>query len=125
MLISTDLCSRGLDFPAVDHVVNFNFPTDAISFIHRIGRTGRLGKPAKITNFIRPQDEFLFEKINDLIKKNKELEEVFSSRRSLNKNYTNKTISTAETTNKVKKIVNGKKGDDSESDELTLGDDSN
>lgn len=85
VLVSTDLCSRGLDFPEVSQVINFNFPTDAISFLHRIGRTGRLNKAGKVTNFIRPNDEFLFEQIMKQVSENLKLEDVFSRKRSLSK----------------------------------------
>jgi superfamily II DNA/RNA helicase len=41
MLITTDLLGRGMDFKAVKVVVNFDFPQSAVSYVHRIGRTGR------------------------------------------------------------------------------------
>lgn len=66
-------------------MINFNFPTDAISFLHRIGRTGRLNKAGKVTNFIRPNDEFLFEQIMKQVSENLKLEDVFSRKRSLSK----------------------------------------
>ena len=43
MLICTDLIARGLDFKAVNMVVNYDLPQSAVSYIHRIGRTGRAG----------------------------------------------------------------------------------
>lgn len=44
ILICTDLMSRGIDFKTVNQVVNFDFPQSLVSYIHRIGRTGRGGR---------------------------------------------------------------------------------
>ncbi|XP_046738331.1 probable ATP-dependent RNA helicase DDX28 isoform X2 [Diprion similis] len=54
VLVTTDACSRGLDTATVKHVVNFDFPLYTADYIHRCGRTGRLGGEAncQITNFI-------------------------------------------------------------------------
>ncbi len=43
VLVATDIAARGLDIDDVSHVVNFDLPVDADSYIHRIGRTGRAG----------------------------------------------------------------------------------
>ena len=44
ILVATDVAARGLDVEEVSHVVNFDMPTIAESYVHRIGRTGRAGK---------------------------------------------------------------------------------
>ena len=44
VLICTDLCARGLDFKAVNTVVNYDLPTDGVTYVHRIGRCGRAGR---------------------------------------------------------------------------------
>ncbi len=46
ILVTTDVAGRGLDLD-VDVVIQYDFPSDVIRFLHRIGRTGRLGKPGK------------------------------------------------------------------------------
>jgi ATP-dependent RNA helicase RhlE len=57
VLIATDLVSRGLDITDVSHVVNFDMPDEAESYMHRIGRTGRADKPGDAISFITPRDE--------------------------------------------------------------------
>ncbi|KAL7717656.1 RNA helicase [Entamoeba marina] len=43
-LVATDVCSRGLDIKDIQVVINYEFPQDIDSYIHRIGRTGRMGR---------------------------------------------------------------------------------
>jgi superfamily II DNA/RNA helicase len=43
LLVASDVAARGLDIPAVSHIFNFDVPTHAEDYIHRIGRTGRAG----------------------------------------------------------------------------------
>lgn len=45
ILVASDRASRGLDIPDLAQVINYNMPTSATSYIHRIGRTARAGKP--------------------------------------------------------------------------------
>jgi ATP-dependent RNA helicase RhlE len=43
VLVATDVAARGLDVDGITHVVNFDLPNEAESYVHRIGRTGRAG----------------------------------------------------------------------------------
>jgi ATP-dependent RNA helicase RhlE len=43
VLVATDIASRGIDVPAITHVINFDLPVEAESYVHRIGRTARAG----------------------------------------------------------------------------------
>ncbi|EDV19755.1 uncharacterized protein TRIADDRAFT_51106 [Trichoplax adhaerens] len=52
VLIATDVASKGLDFPDVKHVINYDMPEDIENYVHRIGRTGRCGKTGLATTFI-------------------------------------------------------------------------
>jgi len=54
VLIATDVASKGLDFPGVLHVINFQMPKEIENYVHRIGRTGRAGKEGVATTFIDP-----------------------------------------------------------------------
>jgi len=52
VLVATDVAAKGLDFPAIQHVINFDMPTEIENYVHRIGRTGRAGKTGVATTFI-------------------------------------------------------------------------
>jgi len=47
ILITTDVSSRGLDFQEVDVVLQYDFAKNVADFVHRVGRTGRMGRPGK------------------------------------------------------------------------------
>ncbi len=51
MLVATDVAARGLHIPAVSHVFNFDLPFDAEDYVHRIGRTARLGEQGDAISF--------------------------------------------------------------------------
>lgn len=51
VLIATDIAARGIDVQGVSHVVNFDLPVDAESYVHRIGRTARAGKDGDAISF--------------------------------------------------------------------------
>jgi len=51
MLVATDVAARGLHIPAVSHVFNFDLPLDAEDYVHRIGRTARLGAEGDAISF--------------------------------------------------------------------------
>jgi len=52
VLVATDIASKGLDFPDIQHVINFDMPKEIENYVHRIGRTGRCGKTGIATTFI-------------------------------------------------------------------------
>ena len=56
VLIATDLISRGLDVLNVTHVINFDMPTEAEAYMHRIGRTGRAEAEGSAISFIEEDD---------------------------------------------------------------------
>ncbi|MBE9635375.1 DEAD/DEAH box helicase [Salipiger mangrovisoli] len=69
LLIASDVAARGLDVPSVSHVFNFDVPSHAEDYVHRIGRTGRAGRTGKAFTIIVPKDEKNFEAIETLIQK--------------------------------------------------------
>ena len=51
VLVCTDLVARGLDFKNVDTVIQFDIAFDAMSYLHRAGRTGRMNRPGTVVSF--------------------------------------------------------------------------
>ncbi len=61
-LIATNVAARGLDIPAISHVVNYDIPENPDEYVHRIGRTGRMGAKGVARTFITSEDgQFLVE----------------------------------------------------------------
>ena len=57
LLIASDVAARGLDIPSVSHVFNFDVPSNAEDYVHRIGRTGRAGREGKAFTLAVPNDD--------------------------------------------------------------------
>eukprot|EP00188_Purpureofilum_apyrenoidigerum_P006203 Plantae.Rhodophyta-Purpureofilum_apyrenoidigerum.ctg922.p1 GENE.Plantae.Rhodophyta-Purpureofilum_apyrenoidigerum.ctg922~~Plantae.Rhodophyta-Purpureofilum_apyrenoidigerum.ctg922.p1 ORF type:complete len:513 (-),score=86.95 Plantae.Rhodophyta-Purpureofilum_apyrenoidigerum.ctg922:1451-2989(-) len=65
LLVGTDVAARGLDNLSIDHVVLFDFPTTAVDYIHRAGRTARAGASGRVTSFVTKRDRTLAEAIQE------------------------------------------------------------
>jgi len=63
ILLSSDLAARGLDVAGVSHVFNFDLPSDGDTYVHRGGRTGRLGRPGSVVSVITADQEFVLERL--------------------------------------------------------------
>lgn len=63
IIVATDVAARGIDVDRITHVINYDVPHDAESYIHRIGRTGRAGRTGKTILFITPREERLLKNI--------------------------------------------------------------
>ena len=73
MLVATDVASKGLDFPDIQHVINFDMPSEIENYVHRIGRTGRCGKTGIATTFInKNQSESILLDLKHLLKEAKQ-----------------------------------------------------
>jgi len=57
VLVATDVAARGLDIEGLDLVVNFELPSQPEIYVHRIGRTGRAGKPGVAVSLVGPRDQ--------------------------------------------------------------------
>ncbi len=55
-LVATDVAARGIDISHLTHVINFDFPMDAETYVHRTGRTGRAGRTGTAISLVLPQD---------------------------------------------------------------------
>lgn len=58
ILIGTSVAARGLDIKNVRHVINFDLPKQIDDYVHRIGRTGRVGNKGKATSFYDPEQDY-------------------------------------------------------------------
>ena len=67
-LVASDVAARGLDVPNVSHVFNYDVPSHAEDYVHRIGRTGRAGKSGTAMMICSPRDEKNFAAIEGLVK---------------------------------------------------------
>jgi len=67
MLISLQVAARGLDIPNVKHVINFDLPSDVDEYVHRIGRTGRMGNLGLATSFFNDKNRNLTKDLVELI----------------------------------------------------------
>lgn len=59
VLVATDVASKGLDFPDVQHVINYDMPDDVENYVHRVGRTGRSSTKGLATTFVNKSTEQL------------------------------------------------------------------
>ncbi|GGD34644.1 DEAD/DEAH box helicase [Sinisalibacter lacisalsi] len=66
-LCASDVAARGLDIPNVSHIFNFDVPSHAEDYIHRIGRTGRAGRSGKTFMICEPRDEKNLDAVERLI----------------------------------------------------------
>jgi len=72
ILVATDVASRGLDIEQVEAVINFQLPEDPKVYLHRIGRTGRMGKKGIALNLVLPAEDKNLERIEKVKRKKKE-----------------------------------------------------
>lgn len=82
VIIATDLLARGIDTCNTQHVIEYEFSSNTTKYIHRVGRTGRMGSPGKVTSFIRGQERDLALEIKERQEDRASLEDTFSRRGS-------------------------------------------
>ncbi|HYD53403.1 MAG TPA: DEAD/DEAH box helicase [Gemmatimonadaceae bacterium] len=76
LLVATDVAARGLDVEHVSHVVNFDVPSAPDAYVHRIGRTGRIGRSGVAITFAEPREQRLLRNIEQLTKQKIAFEQV-------------------------------------------------
>lgn len=75
LLVASDVAARGLDIPEVSHVFNYDVPTHAEDYVHRVGRTGRAGRTGTAYTLVSKADQKYLDAIEKLIEKTLETEE--------------------------------------------------
>ncbi|MEN8615235.1 DEAD/DEAH box helicase [Dehalogenimonas sp. THU2] len=68
ILVATDIAARGIDVSDVSHVINYDMPDTSDAYIHRIGRTGRIGKSGDAFTFVTGEDEPMVRSLERLLK---------------------------------------------------------
>jgi ATP-dependent RNA helicase DeaD len=76
LLVATDVAARGLDIDTLTHVVNFDVPSAAESYVHRIGRVGRAGREGTAITLADPRERRLLNNIERLTKQTIEVSKV-------------------------------------------------
>ena len=69
ILVATDIASRGLDVPHIEHIINYDMPQAPEDFIHRIGRTARAGSVGEAVSFLTQKDTRIWRSIERLLNK--------------------------------------------------------
>ena len=67
ILVATDIASRGLDVPHIEHIINYDMPQASEDFIHRIGRTARAGSVGEAVSFLTSKDTRIWKSIERLL----------------------------------------------------------
>lgn len=70
ILIATDVAARGLDVERISHVMNYDIPQDAESYVHRIGRTGRAGRSGEAILFVSHRERRMLKTIERVTRQN-------------------------------------------------------
>lgn len=73
VLVATDIAARGIDVAQLSHVINFEIPEVAETYVHRIGRTGRAGSSGIAITFCSPDESDYLKDVQKLLKRNIEI----------------------------------------------------
>jgi ATP-dependent RNA helicase DeaD len=63
LLVATNVAARGLDLPAISHVINYDMPEDVETYIHRVGRTARAGREGTAITLVSQHDLEMFDRL--------------------------------------------------------------
>ena len=67
VLVATDIAARGIDILEISHVINYDMPDSTDAYIHRIGRTGRVGKTGDAFTFVTNEDRMMVRDLEHLL----------------------------------------------------------
>lgn len=85
IVVATDVAARGLDVERISHVINYDIPTEAESYIHRIGRTGRAGRNGDAILFVSQREMWMLKVIEKTTRQKIEMMNLPSTRAITNK----------------------------------------
>ncbi|KAG6429613.1 hypothetical protein SASPL_107665 [Salvia splendens] len=85
VFVCTDAAARGLDVPNVSHVIQAEFASSAVDFLHRVGRTARAGQPGLVTSLYTESNRELVASVRQAEKLSMPVEKAFSRKRSFRK----------------------------------------
>lgn len=104
LVVCTDLASRGLDLGIVTRIVEFDFSSNVVAYLHRIGRTARAGRGGKTDHFYDHVSKPLAEAIREKAEtENTVVESVFSRRRSFRRKF-KKRVQEKEESDKLERL---------------------
>jgi ATP-dependent RNA helicase RhlE len=66
-MVATDIAARGIDVEGISHVINFDVPTHAEDYVHRIGRTGRAAATGDAITFVSKEEEKYLREVGKFI----------------------------------------------------------
>jgi ATP-dependent RNA helicase DeaD len=87
VLVATDVVGRGIDVTSISHIINYDIPSFCDDYVHRVGRTGRMGREGVAFTFVAPDEgpelTRIEERINRLLKRDEMKDFEFRARESL------------------------------------------
>ena len=112
-LIATDVAARGIDIKDISHIFNFDLPNNPEDYIHRIGRTGRIGSTGFAISFVSKKDSSIFQDIEKYLKKSIKIESIPGLEAKFQNSSTNKNFSNAKKFSNNRRFSSNKRFSDS------------
>ena len=76
VLVATDVVGRGIDVTSISHIINYDLPQSSDDYVHRVGRTGRMGREGVAFSFVTPEQGIELTRIEMLINKQLDRDEI-------------------------------------------------
>ncbi|MCA9266467.1 MAG: C-terminal helicase domain-containing protein, partial [Planctomycetales bacterium] len=76
VLVATDVIGRGIDVSGISHIINYDIPTFSDDYVHRVGRTGRMGREGVAYTFVTPEEGMELTRIEQRINQQLKRDEI-------------------------------------------------